>query len=127
MKKSVLVLGLLVMSLAILSAPAMAIGNDNVIITDRDRLWNPLLGQAPWATPVGYTVAAPAATTVAHDHGAAVVHDHSTVSTNRTIVHYTRGANIDRNLLWNPLMGTAPWCDAHDHTGHAHVSCCAGK
>lgn len=110
MKKSVWLLGLFMLAFA---GQAMAMGNDNLTISDRDRLWNPLTGFAPWeAAPVGY--ARPVADTAAPVDVKA-----------RPLVHHTRGANIDRNLLWNPLMGQAPWSDSAcsnctDKSGHHH-------
>lgn len=112
MKKSVWLLGLFMLAFA---GQAMAIGNDNLTITDRDRLWNPLTGYAPWeGQPVGY--ARPAAT----------VADTAATVQARPLVHHVRGANIDRDLLWNPLKGQAPWCgvacvncsEKHDHHHH---------
>ena len=116
MRKSALVLGLLVLALVATITPAMAFdgyettgyhtaGYRTVAPTDRDRLWNPFVGYAPWEQPVGYGVAR---TTVA---APAVVEGATTAPQSTLIVHHVRGDNIDRNLLWNPLMGHAPWLD----------------
>lgn len=117
MKKTAFLVGLFAL---VFASQAMAIGYDNQIISDRNKLWNPLTGFAPWeSVPVGYGVAHPAAP---------VANTAATVDVRaRPLVHYTRGANIDRDLLWNPLKGQAPWCESaaclnctenHDHHHH---------
>ena len=85
----------------------------NGVTIDRDKLWNPFVGYAPWeAAPTGYAVApAPAQATVEVDRTAEPSAPYVAPAAPPVAPVAPAPVAVDRDRLWNPFCGETPWLD----------------